>query len=321
MSYTCIICKSQNNFDTYTVEELQMGIGGFFKYLLCKACGTMQIEAVPENLGQYYSNENYYSFNMELKVAKKADTLRKIKANYLIHGKQKLIGSILSLGYTIPEHYEWMKYSNTQFEDAILDIGTGNGSLLTKLHQIGFTNLTGIDPFIEKSKDYGAIKILKKDLFEVNERYQTIMMHHSLEHMLNPLAALHHAKKILTDNGTLIVRIPIMGNYGWKKYKTTWCGLDAPRHIFIPSEKAIKILFEQAGLHLEKFYYDSSDYVVWASEQYLKHIPLHAPNSYMTNPSASNFTKPQIKAMRKMMRAENKKGNGDMAVFYLTPKN
>lgn len=318
MISTCILCGNIEGNVLYSVKELQLGLGENFTYQLCGSCGSMQLQDIPGNLGKYYPNEDYYSFNLGLQVRKKADTLRKIKAGYLLFGKNKLLGSLLSIGYKLPEQLQWMKDLGPKYDDAILDIGTGNGSLLARLFQIGFTNLTGIDPFINESKDYGSIKILKKDIYGVTEQYDVVMMHHSLEHMFEPKKVLAQAMKIIKPGGSLMIRIPIMAHYGWQQYGVYWCGIDAPRHIFIPSEKQMRVLAAQAGFTVEKWYYDSSDYLIWSSEQYKQGIPLHDPKSHMFNKDGSSqFSKEDIKRFRAIMKVENEKGNGDTAVICL----
>ncbi len=313
----CIICSNEQNNTTHAIQELQLGLKEVFHYQLCSNCGTMQLLDVPQDLGKYYPNEDYYSFNLKLEIKEKPDTLRKIKTDYLLFGKQPILGGLLSIGYKMNELYDWVKFTKAQYNDAILDVGTGNGSLLAKLFNIGFTNLTGIDPFINESKDYGSIKILKQDIFEVEKQYDVVMMHHSLEHMFEPLKALQQVYKITKPGGRALVRVPIMGNYGWKTYGEFWCGVDAPRHIFIPSENGLKQLVTEAGFTIEKFYYDSFDYVIWASEQYKKGMALHDPKSHLINEKESMFTREQLKAFRKKMIEENAKGNGDMAAIYL----
>jgi len=317
MSQACILCNNISNNTVYALKELQLGLLETFNYQLCGNCGTMQLLDVPENLGKYYPNEDYYSFNLKLDVKEKPDTLRKIKTDYLLFGKQPILGRLLSIGYKMNELYDWVKYTRAGYNEAILDVGTGNGSLLARLFKIGYTNLTGIDPFINESVDYGAIKVLKQDLFDVDKKYDVVMMHHSLEHMFDPLKALQRVYEILKPGGRALVRVPIMGNYGWKTYGEFWCGLDAPRHIFIPSENGLKQLATNAGFTIEKFYYDSFDYVIWCSEQYKKGIALHDPKSHLINEAESMFTKAQLKAFRKKMIAENAKANGDMAALYL----
>ncbi|MEN9685322.1 MAG: hypothetical protein RLZZ28_1108 [Bacteroidota bacterium] len=318
MSTPCKLCGNNLNNELFKVKELQLGLDEYFNYQLCASCGSMQLEDIPENLGRYYPNEDYYSFKLDLNIRKKADYLRKVKAEYLLFGKNRLLGSLLSIGYKIPEQFQWMIDLGAKYDDAILDIGTGNGSLLARLFQIGFTNLTGIDPFINESHDYGSIKILKKDIYEVQEQYDVVMMHHSLEHMFEPAKVLEQAMKITRPGGSLMIRIPIMGHYGWQQYGVYWCGIDAPRHIFIPSAKQMRKMAEDAGFIVEKFYYDSSDYLIWSSEQYKKGMPLHDPKSHMFNKDGSSmFSKDDINRFRKIMKQENEQENGDTAVICL----
>jgi SAM-dependent methyltransferase len=314
----CILCGNTTNNKLYTIKELQLGLDEYFEYQLCGACGTMQLQNIPDDLGKYYPNEDYYSFNLELDIREKPDTLRKIKTDYLLFGKQTILGALLSIGYKMNEFYEWMKFSGAKYDDKILDVGTGNGSLLARLFKMGFTNLTGIDPFINQSKDYGAIKVLKKDIFEMDETYDIIMMHHALEHTLDPKKIMAKIFELLDPGGKALIRVPIMGNYGWQRFQEFWSGIDAPRHIFIPSEQGLKKLVTEAGFIIDKFYYDSSDYMIISSEQYKKGIPLHAPNSYTINEEASMFTKTDARAFRKIMYAQNKLNNGDMAAIYVS---
>lgn len=320
MTTACIICKNSEANEIFSVKELQLGLNETFHYQLCKNCGSMQLIDPPSDLSRYYPNEDYYSFKMEMKELKKPGFLQQLKSDHILYGKNKTLGSLLSIGYKIPEQYSWVKNTNAQPGDAILDVGCGNGSLLTQLYKMGFTNLTGIDPFIDEGHDYGAIKIYKKEIYELHQNFDLIMMHHSLEHMFNPLSALQKAYSLLNKNKYLLVRIPVMGNYGWQHYKIYWCGIDAPRHIFIPSEKGMRMLAETAGFEIEKVEYDSNNYVIWCSEQYLKGIPLHDEKSWSVNRDKSLFTKEKIKEFQEKIMAENKNKNGDTAAYYLKKK-
>jgi SAM-dependent methyltransferase len=320
LTSACIICKNAEGNEVFSVNELQLGLNETFHYQLCKNCGSMQLMDPPADFSRFYPNEDYYSFKMEMKDLKKPGFLQQAKSDHILYGKNKLFGLLLSIGYKIPEQYSWVKNSKAGPGDAILDVGCGNGSLLTQLYKMGFTNLTGIDPFINEGHDYGNIKIFKKEIHDLNDRFDLIMMHHSLEHMFDPLKALQKAYSLLNKNKYLLVRIPVMGNYGWQHYKTFWCGLDAPRHIFIPSEKGMRMLATAAGFEIEKVEYDSNNYVIWCSEQYLKGIPLHAAESWSVNRDKSLFTKEKIKGFQEKIMAENKKNNGDTAAYYLKKK-
>ena len=317
LTSACIICSNTQNNQLIPVKELQLGLGHEFSYQLCGSCGSLQLQKPPPDFSLYYPNEDYYSFHAEMKPLNRPGLLRRLKASYILYGKNKLAGKILSTGYKIPEYYDWMMGTKAQLQDSILDVGCGNGGLLTKLHRMGFTRLTGIDPFIKEGHDYGDIKIFRKDIFGLDGKFDVIMMHHALEHMPDPLRALKKAYDLLNDNKYLLVRIPVMGNYGWNRYKEYWAGLDAPRHIFIPSEKAMRMLASQAGFELVKTEYDTVDYLIWCSEQYKKGISLYAPGSYMVNKRKSIFSEKEIREFKRKIAEENAKGNGDTGAFYL----
>ena len=220
----------------------------------------------------------------------------------------------------MPDYYQWMKNSHTAFNDRILDVGTGNGTLLTRLKKIGYTNLVGIDPFINYDLDYGSIKIFKRDLMQENNTYDLIMMHHSLEHMTYPNEVLRKAHSLLSPGGRLLVRIPIMGNYGWQTYGTEWSQLDAPRHILIPSEKGMHQLAVNAGFTVVKFEYDTTDFAIWSSELYKMNIPLSEANSQLKNPKPDIFKAEDIDRFRKIAKQINMENNGDIAAIYMQKK-
>jgi len=314
---SCKVCGNAANNETYSVKEMQLGTRENFIYQHCSNCGAMQLQDIPENLGKYYPNEDYYSFNLGLAVRKKPDALRKLKADYLLHGKQMLLGSLLSIGYKQPDYFDWVKIPQIQFNDAILDVGTGNGSLLLNLYKNGFTNLTGIDPFIDKDIDYGAIRILKKDIFEMQGQYDYIMLNHVFEHMDEPLKVLLQLKSLLHSGKYLLIRTPVMGMYGWQTYKENWVGVDAPRHIIIHSVKSMTLLAEQAGLQLKKVVFDSGPYHLWASEQYKRDVALMAPESYMLNKQTNLFTKADMERFKQIAAQTNATQNGDQAAYYL----
>jgi SAM-dependent methyltransferase len=313
----CKVCGNEDNNKLYLVKEMQLGLREMFTYMECGSCGLMQLQDIPDNLGKYYPNEGYYSFNSGLDIRPKPDKLRKLKASYLIYGKNKLAGSILSMGYKMPEYYNWIKNAGVQYNDAILDVGTGNGSLLLDLFKIGFTNLTGIDPFIDNDLQYGNTHVYKKSVFEITDQYDFIMLHHAFEHMDEPLKVLQQLFKLLKKGKCLLIRTPVMGGYSWKKYGVNWMDLDAPRHLIVHSIKSMQLLAVQAGFKLRTTIFDGNYMSLIGSDQYTKDIALNAENSYSVNKEAAGYTKEEIENFKKITQEANKKDQADQAAFYL----
>lgn len=313
----CKVCKNINGNQIYQVKEMQLGLREMFTYMHCGGCGCMQLLDIPENMGKYYPNDNYYSFNLGIKDIEKPGLLSRIKADYLLHGKNVLLGKLLSLGYTVPDYYSWMKIPAVQYDDAILDAGTGNGSLLLSLYKIGFTNLTGIDPFIEKDRQYGPVNIYRKSIFETEGQFDYIMLHHSFEHMDEPLKVLQQLNGLLKKGKCLLIRTPVMGMYSWNKYRECWMDLDAPRHIIIHSLQSMAMLAKQAGFELRQTVFDGNYMSLIGSEQYTKDIAQPDPNSYMVNKERSGYTKADIENFKAVNQQNNKDGQADQAAFYL----
>src|SRR5436853_873945 len=115
----CIICSNTINNQNFQLKELQLGLAETFNYQLCGSCGSMQLLNPPPDFTAYYPNEDYYSFTDRVNL-NKAGSLRKIKSEYLLYGKHKVLGSLLSIGYKLPEYAEWMQKTNAGLHDHIL---------------------------------------------------------------------------------------------------------------------------------------------------------------------------------------------------------
>ena len=134
-----------------------------------------------------------------------------------------------------------------------MDVGSGQGLRLYELELAVFNNLTGVDPNVECDSKVGEnIKIYKKYLSELEDKFDLIMMHYSFEHMPNPKDVMKDSSRLLNDDGTLLIRIPVTVSYVWEKYGTDLVQFDAPRHLFIHSKQSMEILAEQTGFRLKK---------------------------------------------------------------------
>jgi 2-polyprenyl-3-methyl-5-hydroxy-6-metoxy-1,4-benzoquinol methylase len=295
---------------------MQLGFREVFTYMECSNCGCLQLLDIPADLGRYYPNDGYYSFHHPLKQ-QRPGVLQRIKSSYLLHGKNVLPGRLLSIGYKVPDYYSWVKIPGIKNNEAILDVGSGNGSLLISLARIGFSNLTGIDPFIKTDLKVGTINIYKKNIFEVEGQFDYIMLHHAFEHMEDPLRVLQQLFKLVRGKGYVLIRTPLMDNYSWKKYGINWMDIDAPRHIIIHTLKSLQILASQAGFELRKIVYDGNYMSLIGSDQYAKDIALPDWNSYMKNKKASGYSKKNIRQFKKITEQNNLIKQADQAAFYL----
>jgi len=311
----CQICGNEDSNTLFSAREMMLGLREKFEYLQCSQCGCLQLQDPPEDWSKYYPPK-YYSFAASPDGPIKQWLKRKRAEKAL--GRHSLVGSLLIRRWGPPPFAEWLKPASANWNDAILDVGSGSGQVLLDMMQAGFSNLTGIDPYIQAGVTFGPrARILKRHLHELDGTFDLVLMSHSFEHMEDPAAALHETARLLRPGRFLVVRVPVAGTYAWHEYGTDWVQLDAPRHIFLHTENSIRRLADQAGFTLRDVRYDSSSFQFWASEQYRQDIPLHDERSYGVNPSRSSFTRAQIAAYERKAAELNARGDGDQACFYL----
>lgn len=319
----CKICGNTENNKIHFAKERMFGFDGDFDYLECGDCGCIQLMNLPEDIGKYYPNDQYYSYGSNEEFTGEdglANKIRKIQSDYLLFGEHKLLGRLLTTGYHSYPYFNWLKKVGVNYNSRILDVGCGGGQLLFRMCRNGFKNLTGTDPFNAKEIHSDGVTIYNQEVFDLNDTFDFIMINHAFEHMDKPLEVLKKLYALLKPKSYLLIRIPVANAYGWKEYGTFWAPLDAPRHLYIHSEKSMKILSDESGFEMKDIIHDGTAFQFWGSEQYKKGINLKAPNSYEVDKSKSIFTKSQIKEYKRRIKELNKQHLGGEAQFYLYKK-
>jgi len=307
----CKICGNLENNSPLMARELMYGLKTEFNYFECGNCGCLQIETIPDDISSYYPND-YLSFTtpMFFKKAKKYKTYFKKKVLKYYTGSFNLVGFIMSSFFKNP--FPWMKPGFTHLKSKILDIGCGTGKLLLTMQRFGYENLTGIDPYQEDIFYDNKVSIYKKYVFDLDEKFDLIMLHHSFEHMEFPEKVLIKLASIIEDDGCILIRIPLAGSYAWRRYRTNWVQLDAPRHFYLHTIKSMSILAEKSGLKLEDVKFDSNSFQFVGSEKYLR--------GYTITETINLFSKKQLKNFKVEADKLNSVNDGDTACFYLYKK-
>lgn len=302
---------------------MMYGLRETFDYIECANCGCLQIRNTPKDLSKYYP-ANYWAFQKnrmrtEAQEGALAAWLRRRRTNYWLASSRDPIGRLLAMKHDIPRHITWVRRAGiTALNAAILDVGCGLGDRLLALRHEGFTNLTGIDPFIETDIDYpNGVQIRKRALYDMEETYDFITLHHSFEHMAEPKAVLEKLHALLNTQRIALIRIPVSDSDAWRSYGVHWAQIDAPRHLYLHTLKSMRHLAGQTGFDIVAVSYDADDFQFWGSEQYKHDIPLYDERSYETHPERSMFTTEQIDAYRARAQELNRSGEGDQACFYL----
>jgi SAM-dependent methyltransferase len=201
-------------------------------------------------------------------------------------------------------------------DSSFLDVGSGGGKLLRQMAAIGFQNLSGIDPFLPSEvKSGNGVRIWKCRLGDVpTEKFDVVMFHHSLEHVADPKSTLRIAARLLAPGGTCLIRLPVV-THAWERYGTNWAQLDPPRHMWLPTTKAIRLIAEASRLKVDSMEYDSTDFQFWGSELSARGVPLGDVNPRNLK---KFFRKSEIASFREEAARLNREGLGDSAVCVLS---
>jgi 2-polyprenyl-3-methyl-5-hydroxy-6-metoxy-1,4-benzoquinol methylase len=308
----CKICKNTDTLKEYKVREMMFGFRDEFSYLECEKCGCLQIAEIPVNISKYYPS-NYYSYSTPTsQIKSKLFEIFKRKRDHYEIFKEGILGNIMSKFFPNISFKILAEISITK-KSKILDVGCGSGGFLYKLKNIGFNNISGVDPFITDDITYDNGLIIRKKMFEeVHEKQDLIMFHHSFEHMSNPFETLQNVSKLLHKGGCCMIRVPTVSSFAWQHYRENWVQLDAPRHFFLHSQESIALMAKKVSLTVEKIVYDSKDFQFLGSERYLKDISLTDAIS-----DKEIFSSEEIKSFKRRSIELNNMQNGDACAFFL----
>lgn len=286
-----------------------------FDYLLCAACGCLQIASIPNDLARHYG-AGYYSFGGHASSGGAGAALVRARNRYLS-------GQVDPLGWALAKLRPFLALASLRplrlrRDTRIVDVGCGGGELLLALRSAGFTQLSGVDPFIAHDLDLGGgLTVRCAELDPAMGPFDLVMFHHSLEHIADPQRALQAAHSALVPGGRCVVRIPTVSSHAWRHYGVDWCALDAPRHLCLHSIASIRLLAERCGFEVQSIAFDSTAFQFWGSEQYRRGIALMRPGCNGIVPAPGAFTGAQLREYARRAERLNRARDGDQIVVYL----
>jgi SAM-dependent methyltransferase len=200
-----------------------------FAYVKCKNCKSLALVNPPvdSQLGLYYPTDY---------------------APYVV--KPESLGTI---GY--PKQILSRLISGPRSDINILDYGCGNGTWLAqaantfegaKLHAVDFNPSEAISRIHWIGKDVNVVS--PQDFLLSQQVYDVINFGHSIEHVSNPIDVIGFCASRLSEKGVMSVACPVSDSLSLSVLRSFWQGLEAPRHLSIPSIKALNSILEKSSL-------------------------------------------------------------------------
>ena len=313
----CEACMGERGHRIIPTREMMFGLRDRFHYQECRSCGHLQLLDPPDDASRYYPPD-YYSLDASASTPLvPGGPLRRWLSEALLRLPAAACDRLAAWRRVDPV-YSALAGLGLSTGARICDVGCGGGELLVRLRNRGFRHLVGIDPHVERDIEVApSVWVRKLAAEQLEGEFDVILLNHSLEHMADPRTVLERLRARLAQDGAIVVRVPIAGGLAWRRYGGDWVGLDPPRHIFVPSERSMRLLAQHAGMHIQRVFHDSHALQFWGSEQYRRDIPLHDPCSWAQSPAAALFSHADLVRWHCQSQRLNAAADGDNAGFVL----
>ena len=165
-----------------------------------------------------------------------------------LHLPRFLQGSLSLVEKRVGVPFGWMMLVKLR-KGRFMDVGCGSGQAVDVAQQLGWDAM-GIenDPIaVSVARDAGLniIEATYEQLMRYPQQFDCIMCSHVLEHVHDPRDLLTKIKLAIKPGGVLLLSLPNSLSAVRRHFGVNWRGLEAPRHISIPSEpQLIKMLAE-----------------------------------------------------------------------------
>ena len=220
----CVVCEAEERPRVRT-DVRDYVTGERFQLLQCRRCGFAMTDPVPISMDRYYP-PRYRRFN-----AVAAFVLRRL---YL----RRVDGWLARLPAT----------------GVALELGSGTGWMLRALRERGWLAV-GSERTVAgaaAAREGSGVPMFVGDLGAIQDAplLDLVIMFHVLEHLADPVAALHAVARRVKPGGTLILGIPNIASWQARVVGSRWMHLDVPRHLCHFSPDAIERALQASGFRM-----------------------------------------------------------------------
>lgn len=232
---------------------------GKWSYWDCTACKSLYLDPRPTQATIGVAYGSYYTHAAVSRVS----IIKKIKEKIINEYFAFALNVDIKPRLNIPASLRWVLYPikyklvipfgfkalSELPKGKMLDVGCGNGDTVFYAKQIGW-QAKGIelDPVAvnaAKSRGLDIVEGTYENLSDYSNEYDCVVCSHVLEHVYDPVKMLQLLSETLKSNGVLILSLPNASSHLRQQFGAYWRGMEAPRHIAIPTVEKIREVLVQ----------------------------------------------------------------------------
>jgi SAM-dependent methyltransferase len=244
------------------------GIPGTFSYRRCTSCRTVfQDPRISEDeISCCYPEDYHTHFEATAEAAapgsRVAPGLRDLLRTALLSAlRHKDSSGSSPLGRLLASSRRLRERAHCGLPDEViprlkhpgrsLDVGCGNGELMAKLRSLGWdAEGHDVDPAAMRAATRRTgLPVTNSPLDTLPaSAYSLVTLVHVLEHVADPKSMLRAVSRLLRPGGILYLAYPNPASLGLLLFGECWFHLDPPRHVVLPSLRAVTVAAQSAGL-------------------------------------------------------------------------
>jgi len=209
---TCPVCS--NRLSPYLNGITDSITGRRFDVLKCEACGVGVTHPFPEQLQPHY--DGYYG------------SRHSITANYCARRRIALVTKMAGRGQG----------------RRLLDVGCGEGTFLRAARDYGW-KVTGTEQNPDSARQSGFEVFSSLEECAGLGPFNCVTLWHSLEHMADPRAVIAKIRRLVADDGVVLIAVPDFEGFQSKTFGESWLHLDVPRHLYHFTATALDRMLNQ----------------------------------------------------------------------------
>ncbi len=264
---SCPACQGSRLTARYLdLVDHEEGIPGAWGMLRCDGCGSLLLSPRPTDgkIGKAYRSYYTHRSPVEENRAYAGSTMlwRWIDGYIFrrygdaLRRPSRVGARIVGLLPPLRQQLDYLYRHLPRIPGSLLDIGCGNGAFLLRARSAGW-QVQGIEPDPAAAGQATAQGLVVHQVpvadFRPGGRFDVITLAHVIEHLHAPRAMLDACLGLLKPGGKIWIATPNIGSIGHRLFRSAWQPLETPRHIVMPSPRALRSMLIDAGYENIRF--------------------------------------------------------------------